>query len=405
VAAILLVGADTAAAESIAGIVVPAGHTLTTLGEADDAFSRASEHQVVIIDSPSASQSAVDLCREIRSTPTLAAVAVLAIAASDAIEDRINFLEAGADDVIARPYDDRELEARVEALVLRFARTKESGSLIGLGEGAVPGGGRHRIVVFSPKGGAGTTTLAVNIAMAIARAEPDKVCLIDLDLQFGQALTLLNLEERLSLADLVRDPPALAEAELMRTFAVRHDSGLHVLAAPSSIELAEVVTAEHVEAILRTITGTYDRVVIDAGSQVDERVLGAFEQADLIVFAVTPDFPTLRAVHALLDYLNDIGTLGAKCIFVLNHIFERQVLRPRDIEGALGAKLAHEVPHDAFLFLKAVNEGNPIVAGAPRSAPAESLAALARSVFGMDAARPAAAAESEKKRGIFGLRR
>jgi pilus assembly protein CpaE len=404
VAAILLVGSDPASGETIVSTLVPAGHSVVSVTDPDEALRLVPDQQLVILDLVTGDRSATDLCREIRTTPTMATVAVLAVAQTDAVDERIGFLEAGADDVIAKPFDTRELEARVEALVLRFARTKDLAPLIGSGDGTVVGGGRHRVVVFSPKGGTGTTTIAVNIAMAMAGLEPDKVCLIDLDLQFGQVVTLLDLAERTSLSDLVRDEQAMAEAELMRTYALRHDSGLHVLAAPGSVELAETIAPEHVGAIMTSITGTYDRVVIDAGSRLDERVLVAFEHADSIIFAVTPDFPTLRAVHALLDYLNDLGSLGAKAIFVLNHLFGRQILKPRDIENALGAKVALEIPHDPFLYLKAVNEGDPVVLGAPRSAPAERLTTLARMAFGLDVL-PDLTVTEEKKRGLFGIRR
>jgi pilus assembly protein CpaE len=404
VAAILLAGSDPVAVETIAGVLVPVGHSLVSVTEPTEALRLAADHQLVIIDAIGAPGAAVQLCREIRSAPSLASVAVLAIAQTDGVDERIGFLEAGADDVIAKPFDARELEARVEALVLRFARTKDHMPLIGSGDGSGAGAGRHSVVVFSPKGGTGTTTIAVNVAMAMAKLEPDRVCLVDLDLQFGQVLTLLNLTERTSLSDLVRDEQALVESELMRTFALRHDSGLHVLAAPGSVELAEAIAPEHVASIMSHITGTYDRVIVDAGSRLDERVLVAFEHADSIIFAVTPDFPTLRAVHALLDYLNDIGSLGAKAIFVLNHLFERQVLKSRDIENALGSQVALEVPHDPFLFLKAANEGDPIVHGAPRSAPAERLIALARLAYGLDGIG-ATTVVDEKKKGRFGIRR
>jgi pilus assembly protein CpaE len=404
VAAILLAGSDPVAVETIAGVLVPVGHSLVSVSEPTEALRLAADHQLVIIDAIGGQGAAVQLCRDVRSTPALSSVAVLAIAQTDGVDERIGFLEAGADDVIAKPFDARELEARVEALVLRFARTKDHAPLIGSGDGVVPGGGRHSVVVFSPKGGTGTTTIAVNIAMAMAKLEPDKVCLVDLDLQFGQVLTLLNLTERTSLSDLVRDEQALVESELMRTFALRHDTGLHVLAAPSSVELAEAIAPEHVASIMSHITGTYDRVIVDAGSRLDERVLVAFENADSIIFAVTPDFPTLRSVHALLDYLNDIGSLGAKGLFVLNHLFERQVLKSRDIENALGSQVALEVPHDPFLFLKAANEGDPIVHGAPRSAPAERLIALARLAFALDAIG-ATSVVDDRKKGRFGIRR
>ena len=400
---LLLLDSETSSANLIAATLVKIGHGVTTVVEPDEALGQAADHALVIIDRVTGSRSAIDVCREIRSTHELAAIPVLCISQTDDVEERIRFLEAGADDVMAKPFDERELEARVEALLLRFQRTRDlspvvSPILISTGKGRV-------VAVFSPKGGVGTTTIAVNLAMARATSKPDRVCLLDLDLQFGQAATHLNVEVRQSLIEAVRDEAALREAELLRTYATRHDSGLHLLAAPPGPEFADAVTADHVAAILGIILDTYDTVVIDAGSILDERTMTVLEHADTVVLPVHPEMAALRAVHSLLDYLNETGSIGAKTLFVLNTMFAREVLRLRDVESALGTKISAELPYDPFLYLKAVNEGVPIVIGAPRSAPAERLQRLATAVFGSEVEAAKAPVAERRSRGFGLLRR
>lgn len=407
VSKILLVESDAASGDVVVGILGKAGYELTTAADFDDAFRQVADHVLVIIDVIAGARTAFDLCREIRGTQSLAAIPVLCIGQSDDVEERIQFLEAGADDVVAKPFDGRELEARVEALLLRFQRSKNLAPILATELGTAMARIRRTVVVFSPKGGTGTTTIAVNVAMALAERKPDRVCLIDLDLQFGQVLTFLNLQLRQSIADLARDDQGLREPELLRTYAIKHDSGLHVLAAPGSPELAELVTAEVVDKTLGTILGTYDHVVVDAGSTLDERVLTAFEHADQVVFAVTPDFPAIKAVHSLLDYLTDAGTVGAKATFVLNNMFARDILKLHDVESALGTKVAAELPYDPFLYLKAANEGIPVVNGAKRSVVADRLVKLSMIAFGEgDGTGPGHAGSTEERRGgLFGFRR
>ena len=183
--------------------------------------------------SPAGPKSAVEICREIRATPALAAVPVMCVSGSDDVEERIGFLEAGADDVVARPLDARELEARVEALLLRFQRSRDLAPIISP-DGLTMHRARRTVAVYSPKGGVGTTTIATNIAIAAVARRPDRVVLVDLALQFGGVATLLNLDPKQTLADVVRDEASLREPELLRTYAMRHDSGLHVLAAPGA---------------------------------------------------------------------------------------------------------------------------------------------------------------------------
>ena len=196
--------------------------------------------------------------------------------------------------------------------------------------------------------------------MTKAAQKPDRVVLVDLHLQFGQVATHLNLEVKQSLADVARDEAAMSEPELLRTYATRHDSGLHVLAAPTSPELAELITADHVDRILTTLLESYDLVVIDAGSWLDERTMTAFEHAETVIFAVCPEIGALKALHGLLEYLNEAGSVAAKSTFVLNNQFAREILKLRDVENALGQKVATELPYDPFIYLKAVNEGVPL---------------------------------------------
>jgi pilus assembly protein CpaE len=330
-------------------------------------------------------------------------VPILCVASTPEVEERIGFLEAGADDVIARPFDSREIEARVEALLLRFQRSKDMAPVISA-DGLTMARARRVVAVYSPKGGVGTTTIATNIAIAAAQRRPDRVVLVDLDLQFGSVATHLNLDAAQTLADVFRDEAALREPELLRTYAMRHDSGLHVLAAPNSPDSAEHITPNHIATLIGALLEGYESVVIDAGSVLDERALAVFEAAETIVLPVYPEISALKAMHGLLDYLNEAGSIGAKATFVLNNLFARDILKPRDVESVLGSKISLDLPYDSFLYLKAVNEGVPVVLGAPRSPAAERLVRLSTTAFGADG-YVVPAASPRKKARLFGLRR
>jgi pilus assembly protein CpaE len=401
---ILLLESDSVVGEAITAILVGVGYTVTETADADEALGMVADHQLVIVDIPSGPRSAVDICREIRATPAMAAVPVMCISTTDDVEERIQFLEAGADDVVARPFEARELEARVEALLLRFQRSKDMAPVISA-DGLTLARARRTIVVYSPKGGVGTTMIATNVAIAAAQQRPDRVVLVDLDLQFGSVATQLNLEPKHTIADVVRDDGALRESELLRTYAMRHGSGLHVLAAPHSPESAETITPEHVGMILRTLLDGFDLVVVDAGSTLDERTLTAFEAAEALILPVNPEIATLKAVHALLEFLNEAGSIGLKSSFVLNNTFAREILKLRDVESYLGTRMSVELPYDPFLYLKAANEGVPVVIGAPRSVPAERLIKLSTTAFGADGFHSSLDAGAKKSGGLFRRRR
>jgi pilus assembly protein CpaE len=328
----------------------------------------------------------------------------MCISARDDVEERIRFLEAGADDVMARPFDARELEARVEALLLRFQRSRDLAPVISA-DGLVIAKARRTVAVYSPKGGVGTTTIATNVAVVAAAKRPDQVILVDLALQFGGVATHLNLSPKQTLADIVRDEAGMREPELIRSYSTRHESGLHVLAAPAAPDAAETITPAHVARILATLLEAYELVVVDAGSTLDERVLAVFEAAETVILPVYPEIAALKAMHALLEYVDETGDLGSKALFVLNNAFARDILKLRDVENAIGSKVAFELPYDPFLYLKAVNEGIPIIIGAPRSAPAERFVRLTGSAFGEDGSAVPPTSDEKKRGGLFRRRR
>ena len=401
---ILLLESDPVVGAGIEAILTGTGYALTQAASADEALRLAADHQLVIVDVVTGVRSGIDICAEIRATPSLSAVPVMCISASDDVEERIRFLEAGADDVMARPFDARELEARVEALLLRFQRSKDLSPGVST-DGVVMTRARRAVAVFSPKGGVGTTTIATNIAVAAAASRPTQVVLMDLALQFGGVATHLNLRPRQTLADIVRDDSAVREAELLRSYATPHSSGLHVLAAPAQPEAAETITQSHVDRILGTMLDAYELIVIDAGSTLDERVLAVFERADTVVLPVYPEIAALNAMHTLLEYLTETGTLGNKAMFVLNNAFAREILKSRDVESALGSKVAFELPYDPFIYLKAVNEGIPVVIGASRSIAAERFTRLSAAAFGLDGVGAARGQEEQRSGGLFRRRR
>lgn len=404
VSTIVLLDTGIGSGGSIAKILSEAGYSVTVTTDPDGAFSQAAEAQLVIIGATGGPRSAVDICREIRATPALAAVPVMCVSTTDEVEERIHFLEAGADDVMARSFDARELEARVEALLMRFQRSKDLAPAITT-DGVTMHRARRTVAVYSPKGGVGTTTIATNIAIAAVARRPDRVVLVDLALQFGGVATLLDLDPKQTLADVVRDVASMREPELLRTYAMRHDSGLHVLATPAAPEAAGSVTAEHVGLILKTLLESYDMVVIDAGSTLDERTLAIFEAAETVILPITPEIGTLKAMHGLVEYLSESGSIGLKSSFVLNSIFARDILKLRDVESFLGSKVVVELPYDPFLYLKAVNEGVPIVLGAARSLPSERLIRLSAIAFGEEGVATPAAVEEKKPSGLFRRRR
>ena len=398
---ILLLAIDKASVQPLANALATPGHGVTVVTRPDEAVAAATGYSLILVDRVTPPATIGDVITMLRAGEQTAQVPVLAVAQSADLDERIGLLEAGADDVIAKPFDLPELLSRVDALALRSG-SASSGPGASIGDE-----GRHRMVtVFSPKGGVGTTTVATNLALIAAEARHNKVLLIDLDLSFGQVASHLNLQPKQSLLELARDEAALHDADLFRTYAIHHSSGLHLLAAPPSPSFAALVTADHVDLALARALEAYEIVVVDAGTALDQRLTAIFSLSDAVVIPVLPEIPALNSVHILIDQLAETGELGVRTVFVLNNAFARDLLKRSDVETALGAKISAELPYDPIVYLKAVNEGSPVVKSAPKSLPAEKLRALATTIFGGALVPSSNSGDSAKrdKKGRFGRR-
>jgi pilus assembly protein CpaE len=228
------------------------------------------------------------------------------------------------------------------------------------------------------------------------------VLLIDLDLQFGQVATHLNLTPRYDVAVLATDDQALADPDLARSYLATHSSGLSVLAAPARPEADFRVTLDHLQRIMELMQPQFDYIVVDLGSRLDPRALWMLEQADAHVFVLFPEIAALRAMSLLLAFLADTTPLKARTLLVVNHVFPKELLKTRDVESLLRATPAAEVPYTEVEMIRSVNEGIPLVIARAASPAAAALRRLAQAVIGID--ERAAISAVPKRRGMFGRR-
>ncbi len=373
---------------SVETALADAGHRVSSVDDASAAEAAVRETPVdLIVADGLAVASAVGSLRWAsagRPTP------IIVVAPADDVEARIAFLEAGADDVLALGFDEREMQARVEALLVRLGQIEPTDA----DEAAA---GSRVIAFFGPKGGVGTTAVAVNTAVVLAQRNPGRVLLIDLDLQFGQVATHLNLIPSFDIAQLVADEAALRESDVALSFLVTHDSGLWVLAAPSQPGAETQIGPEHVEELLAVLAPRFEIIVVDCGSHLDPRVLTVLQRASTHVIVVLPELAALKAASSLMAFLGQTATLRARSLFAVNRIFPRELLKTGDVETLLQARVTCEIPYAEVHMIRAINEGTPIAVGHPSSPASAALRSLA------DIVTRAAGAEAEapKRRGLF----
>jgi pilus assembly protein CpaE len=227
---------------------------------------------------------------------------------------------------------------------------------------AVSVGAGHVYAIFSPRGGSGKTTLAVNLAAQHAMEQPERTALLDLSLTFGHAAVLLDLEPETSLAAVPFESLNDFDRRTLGQYMVEHSTGLQLLVAGTRPEEGEVVTAAHVRAALGTMKRQFSATFVDCGSAFDEPTIAALEMADRVIVVCTPELNTLRDIRECQRVFGEIIRLDMKRVsFVFNHNQPFAVLGREQFESALEQPMTFELPHAGEAAYKAANRGEPLV--------------------------------------------
>ncbi|HEY6056595.1 MAG TPA: AAA family ATPase, partial [Candidatus Limnocylindrales bacterium] len=270
------------------------------------------------------------------------------------------------------------LLARIKSLLARFTPRD---ALVG----RPPLGRIH--AYYGAKGGVGTTTIAINTAIALHRELGRKVVLVDGNLQFGDHRVFLDLGlDRKSIVDVVTAPTM--DIDLIKQVLVKHDSGVDLLLAPPSPETAELVTQDHMPAILDHLRTLYDYVLIDIDKRLEEVNLRVLDAADTIFVVMTADLSCLKNVRLVLETIGHLGYEEQKIRLVLNRSNAFTGINVKNAEGALKRTIDHQVINEYRGAISALNSGAPFMFTKADSLLGRSLLDFAREI---DKASPAGA--------------
>ena len=331
---------------------------------------------------------------------------------------------AGAREFLVKPFSSDELTASIRQV---YSREREKVSLMaaaapaasaaaqaaaGTPSGAPKGsgGGEPGIVVavFSPKGGVGRTTVAVNLAVAAATELGKKVVLIDGSFQFGDVGVLLNLNPKnKSIADLV---PELEQAgndvESIDTFVINHSAGIRVLLAPPSPEMAELITPSGIKRIIETLRKTHDLVVVDCTAFFNDTTLAILDSADTILTMLSLEITSIKNMRLFLEVADQLGYESGKVRLVLNRADSALGIRVADVEHSIGRKVDDTIVSDGRSVVYALNRGVPFFLSNREAQVSQDILRLATAVTG-ERAHVAAGADPRKapqKKSLFAWR-
>jgi pilus assembly protein CpaE len=257
---------------------------------------------------------------------------------------------AGARGFLLKPYPPSELvrtvrEAHQSLVALRGAQRPQS-------TGGPPRG--KLIVVYGPKGGVGTTTIATSVAIALATPKR-RVALVDLDLQFGDVGCVLDLRSANSIIDLV-DHPSRIDSNMLAEIMPKHSSGVRALLAPEGhMELASV-SADQISLVVDELRSHFDYIVCDLWSSLDELTLAMLRLADRVVLVTTPELPALKNLRRAITATGNL-LLDERTLVVVNRLPGKVGISVGDIERNVGKPIAVGIPSDGVGVTEAINQG------------------------------------------------
>jgi pilus assembly protein CpaE len=252
----------------------------------------------------------------------------------------------------------------------------------------------RQVTVFSPKGGVGKTTIAANLAVAFAGREDTRVCLVDLDLGFGDVAITLQLFPSRTIADAVALGHELDFA-VLEPLLTPHRRGFSTLVAPVQPDAKDSIPSVLVSRILELLKENFDVVIVDTAPAFDEHVLQAFDETDELLLVATLDVPTLKNVKIACETLDLLNFPKSRRHLVLNRADDKVGLDPAKVEATLDMRIAQAIP-TSHEVAGATNAGEPITASHPRHPVSQSILRLAASLVPAESGLPARGVPAER---------
>ncbi len=265
-------------------------------------------------------------------------------------EQLLAAMRAGVGDYLHKPVDEGALRGAVARVAQALGRTGQ--------KGAKPS---RLYSFFSPKGGAGSTSVATNVAVVLHRLTGKKTLLVDLDLELGEVALLLGVQPRFNFVDMVKNYHRM-DAGLLASYIEQHPSGIHLLSAPFHPERSEAVSGDDIRRILHFLKQHYEYVIVDTPGSFSPPTLASFDQSDQVFVVTNLDLPSLRNIQRGLPMLKRVLPKGDEQIrMVVNRYHPDGSITLEDVERTIGLRVFATISNDYEALIQSINSGKPIV--------------------------------------------
>jgi pilus assembly protein CpaE len=335
------------------------GYQVQVAGDGPSGLKMAEEWQpdLVMTDVLMPEMDGFEVTRRLRKLKTTATTPIVIMTTMSGIADKQAGFEAGADDYITKPFEVAELSMRVQALLRRRQPVASQ-------NGQAPG---EVIAVFGLRGGAGCSSLAVNLAVGLSRLWRAPITLFDMALPVGLCDVMLQMKPRFNLGDLARHDVNDVDEDVIRSHLAQHESGVHLLGGVVEPQEADLVSDNLVSFLLEYLRSLSRYVVVDTAHTFSPPVLAALDSADRIVMPITPDISSVRLAASTLKVFSMLGYQEDEVEVVVNWTFSKSGIPTERIEKAINHPVGMVIPYVPGSWSEAINTGKPVIDGEPDS--------------------------------------
>ena len=371
---ILIVDDDRDSLKLIGLMLQRRGYQISVAQNGSQALSKTESERpdLIILDVMMPDIDGYEVCRRLRMGPQTAHIPIIMFTAKTQVTDKVAGFQAGADDYLTKPVHPAELASRVESVLLRSARTRAEAQVVPT----------HVIGFLGSKGGIGTTTLALNAAVALAQPEIGQgkhVILAELSQGSGGAGLQLGFEHPVGLATLMSKMAEELDARLIESQLTSHSSGIRMLLA-SSEPRTGILPSQQVEVVVRQLARMTDYLLLELGSSMDDAACAAIQQCSFVVLIAEPQRVSLTLAQGMVAKLAAMNVLREKIGLVLfNRVPSAASVTKTTIEGLLGEVLS-VIPPAPELAFQASEVGMPMYLIQPGSLVSGQIRDLAKLV-------------------------
>jgi pilus assembly protein CpaE len=346
-------------------------------------LSQQAKPDVIVMDINMPDMDGITATQEIKKRTPHIQVVILSVQSDPSYMRRA--MLAGARDFLTKPpmIDELTDAIRRAGILAQEERKKSSAAFPSMPSDGTPASAAVTaalgkvIVVYSPKGGTGRTTLAINLAIAL-KTDETRVALVDGNLQFGDVAVFLNEQGKNTVLDLSSRVDELDPDIIEEVMVTHRASGVDILAAPPRPEMADKVSGEQFSKLINYLRKIYSFIIVDTASYLTEAVQSALDVANVIILITTQDIPAIKNCNLFLSLAEASGIKRNRVMFIMNRYDRRIAITPESVGERLHQEIVAAIPFDEKIVTQSVNRGVPFLLDSNRSQPiGKSVLALA----------------------------